>query len=1126
MSKLLFEVLLVILLGEQIKMERSPFGADSLENYLRQLSITAQSNHTTRSSSSNVQTSTVTFKTLKVKDIHFTQNTVSATFDNGTMLANVVGQLFSGALKPHDIPAIRVVYVGYLRRWFTLDNRRLRVFKNANIEEINVIECQYSDPQIKQEFETKKTNKSIEGGGEIRNNSFGYLSSIGSAKHFDEGTYVFTKKVLSWTFAQLEQPDYRIKSSEPLPAQFYDREHYYNGFPHLILEEARSILQRGLELAKQNKAPVMSCVLFRLKMPKKADNPATMYFNCINQNKFNDYLVKSADMLLITNGNLKILGMANYIEPTEGKMQICAKVVIDEDTRLMNDSLFNTHHSDNKPWTIYVLGSLITQLRMYDVCLAKPQSPFEKQIINGNIAPPSDTNYSTYGFIYSSFLSRVASQNVLPKHFADQLTHLNTSQREAVEKFILLDQGIQLIQGPPGTGKTTTINQLLKIQIQKSDRILVSAPSNKAVHILAERFLRECPHVPMILAGVEDKLPEASPLQEIFVHTWKKNIQYDLTTLFNRIKSLEVKLPNIEKKEEQQKRQEVIISDTQIILWKKILEVLDGEFELLARKIGIYKLSSFIAIDNHQKTLHSQVQHFLVFLNTGTDKSFIPHPQWLDMHRNHIGGLMTTLTHVQLMLQGKDDEELELSLLNSAKVIFATLSVTGRKTFKDMSAVDVLIIDEAGQAVEAETLIPLQTKPKKCLLVGDTKQLPATVISTHAEKLKFDRSLLWRLLEDCKQPFAMLNVQYRMHPEISRWPSIKYYASKLQNSLSTAQINYYLPQLKDAPQYLSPYSFIDVRGQETTGSRDNYSFINQQEVYAIKRIIEHLHLQHKIDISKQVGVITFYKAQAELLTQQLNQLYAGINVQTVDGFQGGESDIIIISFVRANPRGKIGFLNDFRRLNVALTRARFSLIMVGCNATLITGDHDIAELLQDAQSRGKIFSFDDIRSHLVEKKIVSQKVDMKPRAPKKEFHQDRQNTKDKSEKQSKDFNILANDSANNETSNKKYRHNIKPVVFAKNVAKPAAANSQPLHKSPINIATGSSSLPVPPPPLKPPAAPKQKGNQQLKPHAAVSPFKTKLCIFHSKPSGCVAGDKCKFAHGESELHQKLSPHKK
>ncbi len=151
-----------------------------------------------------------------------------------------------------------------------------------------------------------------------------------------------------------------------------------------------------------------------------------------------------------------------------------------------------------------------------------------------------------------------------------------------------------------------------------------------------------------------------------------------------------------------------------------------------------------------------------------------------------------------------------------------------------MDPVNALVVDEAGQAIEAETLIPLVTKPKKCLLIGDTNQFPATVISQKAAKLGFDRSLMWRLLKDCRQPYSMLTTQYRMHPEIRLWPSKQYYQSRITDSNEIASGKRACITTKEIPSFIAPYSFIHIEGQETKIGR---SFRNQQEADSIITIL-------------------------------------------------------------------------------------------------------------------------------------------------------------------------------------------------------------------------------------------------------------------------------------------------
>jgi superfamily I DNA and/or RNA helicase len=143
-----------------------------------------------------------------------------------------------------------------------------------------------------------------------------------------------------------------------------------------------------------------------------------------------------------------------------------------------------------------------------------------------------------------------------------------------------------------------------------------------------------------------------------------------------------------------------------------------------------------------------------------------------------------------------------------------------------------------------------------------------------------------------------------------------------------------------------------VEGKET---QIHHSYQNRQEAEFVLKIVQHLKEVHGVNVKSQVGIITFYKGQSNLIQEILKPKFNDVNVQTVDSFQGGENDFIIISFVRSNFHGNVGFLKDFRRLNVALTRARHSLIMVGNTKTLICHKKEMSKLVSDAQKRGFFF---------------------------------------------------------------------------------------------------------------------------------------------------------------------------
>jgi senataxin len=267
---------------------------------------------------------------------------------------------------------------------------------------------------------------------------------------------------------------------------------------------------------------------------------------------------------------------------------------------------------------------------------------------------------------------------------------------------------------------------------------------------------------------------------------------------------------------------------------------------------------------------------------------------------------------------------------------------------------NVAIIDEASQLIEAATVIMIWPKLKCLVLAGDNKQLPATVISLAARDAGYDRSLFDRLLQR-GFPSSLLTVQYRMHPQISAWPNRTFYGGQIIDGDNVTGPDY----LKFWHAEFPPLSIYDIRGEEEkslSGSIRNR--LEAEVAVGIVRSFYELARAHSStctgdigELQFRVGVITPYTAQQELLTNRFSRMplastdgHSGRRValdvvcRTVDGFQGQECDIILFVAVRSNETGSVGFLRDERRLNVALTRAKYSLIVIGNKATLMEDD--------------------------------------------------------------------------------------------------------------------------------------------------------------------------------------------
>ncbi|XP_014758454.1 uncharacterized protein LOC100835663 isoform X3 [Brachypodium distachyon] len=326
------------------------------------------------------------------------------------------------------------------------------------------------------------------------------------------------------------------------------------------------------------------------------------------------------------------------------------------------------------------------------------------------------------------------------------------------------------------------------------------------------------------------------------------------------------------------------------------------------------------------------------------------------------------------------------SILGEAEIVVTTLSGCGGDiygvcsetasakkygNFSEHGLFDVVVIDEAAQALEPATLIPLQllkSKGTKCIMVGDPKQLPATVMSGLASKFLYECSMFERL-QRAGYPVIMLTKQYRMHPNISRFPSLHFYENKLLDGVQMAE--------KSAPfhehNHLGPYMFFDIAdGRERSGTNAaTQSLCNQYEADAALEILSFLKNRYPAEFScRKIGIITPYRSQLSLLRSRFTSFFgpeivAEMEINTVDGFQGREVDILVLSTVRAsNSSGdrhhagearSIGFVADVRRMNVALTRARFSLWIVGNARTLQTNSH-WASLVQNAKERNMFIS--------------------------------------------------------------------------------------------------------------------------------------------------------------------------
>ncbi|VFQ88165.1 unnamed protein product [Cuscuta campestris] len=314
------------------------------------------------------------------------------------------------------------------------------------------------------------------------------------------------------------------------------------------------------------------------------------------------------------------------------------------------------------------------------------------------------------------------------------------------------------------------------------------------------------------------------------------------------------------------------------------------------------------------------------------------------------------LPYSSLDLDRPIKDQIQSFCLEKTVLIFCTASSSSKLHTESMPPVHLVLIDEAAQLKECESTIPLQLSgARHAILIGDEKQLPAMVQSKICQRAVFGRSLFERLVK-LGRTKHLLNIQYRMHPSISFFPNKKFYEKRVMNGPNVTKERYEKRFLKG--EMFGPFSFIDVAGSE---DRDNRcSSKNTAEVFAVAEIVSMLYREFQASKQKvRIGCISPYKAQVFAIQQKLGKKYStdvdshfSVNVRSVDGFQGGEEDVIIISTVRSNGSGSVGFLSNFQRTNVALTRARYCLWVLGNGATLINSGSVWRDLVVDSQARG------------------------------------------------------------------------------------------------------------------------------------------------------------------------------
>ncbi|MFS8034318.1 putative P-loop containing nucleoside triphosphate hydrolase, DNA2/NAM7 helicase, helicase [Helianthus anomalus] len=810
----------------------------------------------------------------------------------------------------------------------------------------------------------------------------------------------FLDVIFSWSLSDvLSKHLYKFQVKE-VPLTFSSTTHYMNSFIYPLLEETRADLFSHLaEISQAPATPVYS-----MQRPPLCKPEDLSYHITLNGMM---YEPRVGDLIAFTQVKPKCINdlcqsnryfLTAYVTSVlESPMEF----IVLSSHDLTESDLFEIQERP-KCFVVY-LTNLTTNMRIW-------------QALN----PPANMNVIQTTLSFSSSAARDCGKCCLnsKKGVIDLKLRqsfdsfkLDVSQESAVLSCLAAknccneSSCTKLIWGPPGTGKTKTVASLLFVLLRTKHRTLTCAPTNIASVGVAKRLLSllndhdlGCDTYGLgdiVLFGNEERMKIHIDHRELFdvfldnrinvlgksLSLWETYTIDMIRLLENPMKEYRCVIPLKQTKTKSKKENELKPvknhKENHLTFEEFVMNRFDGLSKCLItciKNLYTHLPTSVIQLNFAKKMNHlvDLIQKFgesvkkIVTTNQSLKVAFnirIKGSRFVKLRLDRTECLQSLkdLRAASIVPKSMNEYKLKDFCLRNACLIFCTASSSIKLCGGDMTPIKMVLIDEAAQLKECESVIPLHLPGvRNAVLVGDERQLPAMVQSKICEDAKFGRSLFERLVLLGHQKH-LLNVQYWMHPSISQFPNAEFYNGQIldgPNVIDKAREKRFLQE-----DMYGSYSFINVHSAKEEFNK-NHSTKNMVEVAVIAQIVANLFKESVSEKQKvTVGCISPYKTQVEAIQAKLGTKYNqeangwsfSVNVRSVDGFQGSEEDVIIFSTVRCNYRGSVGFLSSLERANVALTRARHCLWIVGNKETMVKSGSVWNTLVYDAENRGCVF---------------------------------------------------------------------------------------------------------------------------------------------------------------------------